>query len=448
LGNGDLDRDTDLALLLDSLENRALLTGASIAGALRNYLREYQGGYGATDCSQIFGGSRGDDDGEQSPLIVNDALSNDMFQVEIRDGVKINGVTGTAAEKAKYDLELLEAGTTFGLQFELLLSDQNDEKLRMLGELAVALCGLEEGKIAIGMKKRRGFGRCHVEQWQVWQFDMTNSQDRLAWLTFDRSWSKQVKSPKEGKTFDILQPTTVPCDQRRRLTIEASFGLDGSLLIRSGQAAAGRAPDVVHLKSKRNGQEKPVLSGSSLAGVLRHRAKRILNTLNLDTTLLDDMFGPDFSEDRSKRPKASRLIVQEAEIENAADMVQNRIAVDRFTGGALHGALFDEQPVWGTDDTKITIRLELRDPTSPEIGLLLLLLKDLWTSDLPIGGESSIGRGRLRGIEAKIVRQSPEKDIESWTITQSKKSLDVSDAPALEQFVTALLNDSARRDAA
>ena len=32
-----------------------------------------------------------------------------------------------------------------------------------------------------------------------------------------------------------------------------------------------------------------------------------------------------------------------------------------------------------------------------EIGLLLLLLKDLWTGDLPLGGESSVGRGRLTG---------------------------------------------------
>ena len=37
-----------------------------------------------------------------------------------------------------------------------------------------------------------------------------------------------------------------------------------------------------------------------------------------------------------------------------------------------------------------------------EIGLLLLVLKDLWTGDLPIGGESSVGRGRLRGKEATL----------------------------------------------
>ena len=45
LGNGDTDGLTDMMLLRDSISSHALLTGASIAGALRNYLHEYQNGY-------------------------------------------------------------------------------------------------------------------------------------------------------------------------------------------------------------------------------------------------------------------------------------------------------------------------------------------------------------------------------------------------------------------
>jgi hypothetical protein len=32
----------------------------------------------------------------------------------------------------------------------------------------------------------------------------------------------------------------------------------------------------------------------------------------------------------------------------------------------------------------------------------LLLLRDLWTEDLPIGGTSSVGRGRLKGRVATL----------------------------------------------
>ena len=48
--------------------------------------------------------------------------------------------------------------------------------------------------------------------------------------------------------------------------------------------------------------------------------------------------------------------------------------------------------------------LHLRQPEDAEIGLLLLLLKDLWTGDLTVGSESSVGRGRLQGISATLKR--------------------------------------------
>ena len=68
----------------------------------------------------------------------------------------------------------------------------------------------------------------------------------------------------------------------------------------------------------------------------------------------------------------------------------------------------------------------MRNPEQYEIGLLLLLLKDLWTSDLPVGGESSIGRGRLQGLKAEILRyksNSPHR----WTISQKDEALQVRD---------------------
>src|SRR2546423_9733881 len=87
LGNGDAEGVTDMPLLTDPLEGRALLTGASIAGALRNYLRERLLAYGVDEfvyeggkrnvgegklpiVTRLFGSL--EDDGEQSHLIVND----------------------------------------------------------------------------------------------------------------------------------------------------------------------------------------------------------------------------------------------------------------------------------------------------------------------------------------------------------------------------------------
>ena len=459
LGSGDADSPTDLALLRDSVSDCGLLIGSSIAGALRNYLREYQHGYGVEEqngdrATRLFGGTRRDPDGEQSPLIINDAISSTIPIVELRDGVEIEAITGTAKPGHKYDLELLAAGTEFPLYFELLIEkNQNQtEQQALINDLALALRGLEQHEISLGMKKRRGFGRCHVEEWQVWNFNLEDSGDRTSWLNFehwrtgllpDRATYPSIKVAFEqvGITLDIKEE-----DKRDRFTIHATFQLVGSLLIRSGQDSTGRAPDVVHLKSHRNDELKPILSGTSLAGVLRHRAERIVKTLGSCSPIVDKLFGYVVG----KQSQASRLVVHEKVIENATELVQSRIAIDRFTGGAYHGALFDEQPIFGGDETIVSIELELRNPQEHEIGLLLLLLKDLWTSDLPVGGESSIGRGRLKGIKADLIHdhlQNPKK----WKIWEENGTLHITDRAdtsktqesvrdELEGFVKALLN--------
>ena len=457
LGSGNSDSLTDLALLRDSVdEDKALLTGASIAGALRNYLYEYN--LDLALVASLFGAERSDDQGDQSPLIVNDSISTEKIDIELRDGVKIDGKTGTAATKAKYDFELLSAGTQFPLFFELLiekkhqeLQKQSEYENNLKQGLAIALSGFEKGEIAIGMKKRRGFGRCKVDTWQAWEFDLRESSDRLAWLNFEH-WHRELSDGHPISTsIATALDTTLDNDQRDRFTITATFSLVGSMLIRSGQSLQKdedgkyrKAPDDVHLKSYRSTQKDPVpvISGTSLAGVLRHRAVRIVNTLEKNLQIVDDIFGTDISGNGNNDAKASKLIVHESEIKNTSELVQTRIAIDRFTGSAMHGALFDAQPVFSGE---VKLKLELRNPKEYEIGLLLLLLKDLWTGDLPIGGESSIGRGRLQGICADITYRRICADISheenKWTI-QGKDGLPNGKQELLEDYVQQLVKNS------
>lgn len=447
LGSGDAESPTDMPILRDSVSDRALLTGASLAGALRNYLWEYQNGYNQALAKSVkgladllFGGIRSDDDGNQSPLIVEDALSSTVPTVELRDGVKIASDTGTADDGAKYDLEFIAAGTEFKLGFELLIEQEHDEA-QLCQALALALRGLENGEISMGTKKRRGFGRCRVTEWQVWSFDLQQDQDRTAWLMFDHA-VRDIAVP-QSSIVQTLGLTLEQTDCRDRLCIHATFTLDSPLLIRSGQNAIGLAPDVVHLKSRRRWTDapQPILSGTSLTGVMWHRAERILNTLGKPTEMLKQIFGFVDEDKSAEAARASRLVVQESVVEGKThDLVQNRVAIDRFTGGAYHGALFSEQPVFGTDETTVNLELELRNPKDEEIGLLLLLLKDLWTGDLPVGGGRSIGRGQLKGQKATITQyQREQSSPQTWTITQGN-TLEVSDADSLEQFVQALVS--------
>jgi CRISPR/Cas system CSM-associated protein Csm3 (group 7 of RAMP superfamily) len=487
LSNGDAEGVINMMLLRDSISPKALLTGSSIAGALRNYLHEYEKDYGRSATRQdiapkLFGDLVAYKDEKdksekekiklrekdsQSPLIIDDALSSTIPQVELRDGVKINGATGTADDGAKYDLEFLTAGTQFPLSFELLVQEEAEAKLKKA--LAIALRGLEKGEISLGMKKRRGFGHCKVEKWQVWEFDLRKPKDRIEWLKFDH-WTRELSHKRKSFESIVVALGGISLkqqiDKRDRLFIHAKFKLASPLLIRSNQDLTKRSatdknsklsvPDFVHLRSQRNGKPEPVVSGTSLAGVLWHRAEKIVNTLGKDLKIVYDLFGK--VDENTKEAKASRLVIHESVIESTNDLVQNRIAIDRFTSGAYHGALFSEQPIFGIEiaeeekkskkekekskptqkNKHIELKLELCQPKEYEIGLLLLLLKDLWTGDLPVGGTSSIGRGRLQGVEATLTWQKPEKLEQKWIISQNNGKLEFAgeDKQKLEYFLS------------
>jgi CRISPR/Cas system CSM-associated protein Csm3 (group 7 of RAMP superfamily) len=265
-----------------------------------------------------------------------------------------------------------------------------------------------------------------VDNWRVVCYDLHTKVGLLAWLRQDTS---AVQSGAD--IADLLKVSTLVAKPAQpSFRMEATFALASALLIRSGLGAANE-PDVVHL---RNGQGQPIVSGTSLAGVVRGRVLRILNTLGKTNAaeLVGELFGE--HDETKKQSRASRLWVKESVVEQTDDWVQTRVKIDRFTGGTMPTALFSEQPIFPRSEAEVTFTLTIRAAQAWEKGVLLLVLKDLWTGDLAIGGSSSIGRGRLRGLKASIV------DGEQ-TIALSANGLpaDAAQRETLQGYVTALV---------
>jgi len=406
-GQGDTESPLDMPLLRDPLEGKALLTGASLAGALRNYLHLIN-----KDLAVKLFGEVTSSQSVESRIIIDDAIG-DLPQVELRDQVAMDPKTGTAADKQKYDIELFEARTAFDLNFELLVTQKDDDLL--VQAFAQALHGLETGEeISLGKRKRRGFGRCKVKEWTVRRYEMTSPAGLFAWLENDRS-KKFCKTGQESITAAL--DTTLPEEKSSRWCIlETTFAIDGSILIRS-QGSHPKDPDAVHLSTKKNGNPVSLISGTSLAGALRKRTIIIGNTLGKDGyALANSLFGVhNYDNEKPDKLTASRVWVEEIEIQKPIELVQTRLKIDRFTGGAYPGALFSEQPVFSGPQTMVTFKVKLFDPKEEEVGLLLLLLKDLWLGDLTLGGEAGVGRGCLKGIEATLQFNGSE-----WKITQGE----------------------------
>lgn len=439
-GNGEVRGDAlvDMTLLLDEVGGKALIPGTTIAGALRNYLRERLHGYQGEErdskespIAWLFGPKRdGKEVVNQSLLIVDDALAQSQGTT-LRDGVRIDPKTATAyveksqdpegnlrTEGAKFDIEVLQAGTTFDLHFELALTERRTGET-VLPYLAAALQGLENGQIRLGARKRRGYGRCQVENWAVSHYNLTEPGDLCAWL--ETPTTAHRPDANTGKIASALKVSADTRDERSQFAIHSTFNLDdSSLLIRSGFGRADAGPDMEHLHAvNKDGNRLPVIPGTSWGGVIRHRALRIAKTIADDDEsaemragcIVSRLFGwmPERENDQrshstsTKKPgEASKVTFDETIIMNGQSLYQTRVRIDRFTGGAFETALFEQAPVYGKHNTTVGFHVQVRDPSSSEMGLLLLVLKDLWTGDLPVGGEASVGRGRLQGIKATV----------------------------------------------
>lgn len=480
-GNGEVRGDAlvDMSLLLDNTETapKALIPGSTIAGALRSYLRERLDGYGKKkesndQISALFGPRRENEneEAEQSLLIVEDALACQP-KTTLRDGVAINPKTGVALDSAKYDVELLEAGTQFDLHFELLLTKDKPAST-IIPLVQATLAGLECGEIRLGLRKRRGYGRCQVKEWTISRYQLTNPSHLCLWLE-----TPQLKHQSDAATGTLANAFTQAfandptisaaiTDERQQFSLTATFALEkSSLLIRSGFGEADLGADFVHLHAvDESGTNHPVIPGTSWAGVVRHRALRIVNTLALETrvsntsensqsnTVIEGLFGRvqskeeaeaarwQKSPDKKKASKASRATFDETIVEQGQQLYQTRVRIDRFTGGAYESALFEEAPIYGTAQTHIGFQLHVRNPSKAEIGLLLLTLKDLWTGDLPVGGEASVGRGRLTGIQATIRLPAMHTGLNPLELRQDQPALGLNEEQRtqLQFYVDAL----------
>jgi len=403
---GEANERVDMPVLRDPRDGGPLLPGSTLAGALRNALADRLAGYGVDEpeaVSALFGGRRGDDDGEQSPLIVFDALGRlpDGHGVEIRDGVAISAATGTAEDHKKYDYEVLPAGTVFPVRVDLLVPGESDEK-HLVEALATSLDALSSGETAFGAKRSRGLGRVSAT-WVARRFDLTSREGWLAWVGSEHeapipSGRDRSSAPNalQAEFSDDRASLTLLGDARRRVVVDLHLAAVGDILVRS-PGTSPDAPDVSHLASG----GVPILPGTSLGGVLRSQALRIARLVRHrqgdGERWIDRLFGPRFE---GQRPPpgfelfASRLRVGESVIDGGLPRRQTRVAMDRFTQGVIPTALFDEQV---QDGGNVQVRLEIRDPKPGELGLLLLVLKDLLSGELAVGGASAVGRGVLEG---------------------------------------------------
>ncbi|MBW7877174.1 MAG: hypothetical protein H3C47_14435 [Candidatus Cloacimonetes bacterium] len=240
-------------------------------------------------------------------------------------------------------------------------------------------------KVLLGAATGFGFGRFKCNEFTCSYYDLGNKSSLKKWLC-------KAPAPLEIKESEL------PIDGTR-FSIKAK--LRDSLLIRDSEGTAD-GPDAQHISWKKDSHYIP---GTSLRGAIRARAEKILTVFVADPTksenILRSIFGY-VSTDSETEQKCSRgrLSVMDGKVEGVVSELQNRVSIDRFTGGARDGKLFDAKALF--PDYKETsaglCEFEFKlsaDAKQVEVGLMLLTLLDFARGDFAVGGEKSIGRGRF-----------------------------------------------------
>jgi len=418
-GNDDL---ADIEVMKDS-NGIPFIPGTSLAGVLRHYFEDnFQGqNYG----SECFWGihrkktGNGKKEGSYQSAFICDDLFPKEASVRIRDGVKIDPRSQTAEERGKYDFELIEEGAEFDLFWELTLRGNNSKEKyqKILATyqkiLATLIDVLKNGELSIGAKTNSGFGKCKLEGIHVIHFDFEKKNDVLEWLK--QEWQKSDYRG-EGSEWKI-EPYPI---ENRTFSIDAKFAIKNSIIIRAYSEKANM-PDSTSLMSSRG---EYILPGTSLKGAVRHRALKILKTLNSEGNIAEDKIDHLFgiagkkveSGKKGKNGESeikSRVQVAETKIINVEPESQTRIKIDRFTGGTIKSALFESMPLWSkSNDEALNVKIKIEKYKPWEAGLMMQVLKDLWCGDLAIGGEKNVGRGVLEGLSATIKWGGKELSIE------------------------------------
>jgi len=429
IGNGKGGEMADIEVIL--LESKPYIPSSSLAGALRSKWDKEKAGVTFTLTEEAFWGTKNTSSKKsyQSHYILSDLISIDSSKIVIRDGVSIDIKTGVSIKGAKYDYQIVEPGATFEFQLEATLRHglKDDEVENIVRWIAITL---NDDNFRIGALTSTGFGKFILEDCKAYKF--TFPEKANDWLDYLKG--VDPKAP----LFELKDL------EKSKLLIEnfhitADFQIK-SALITGSYGIASSEPDKIHLTSNKI----PILSGKAIKGAIRHRASKILDTLlpNEEKTihcLLDQLFGwvnnnndDDIKLEKVKYYKAkaikSRIKIEETELgDSVKSMTQDRIKIDRFTGGVMQGAKFESQPVWKNNHSTFKISISILEYEIWEASLMLYILKDLWTGDLTIGGEKNIGRGVLIGKKAILKFDNLEIELESGlnnTILENLKDIE------------------------
>lgn len=424
VGSGDNNVLTD-ALVATDANGLPYIPGTSIAGVVRSMISDEQ------LVNKVFGFQK-KKDGEGSKIIFTEAkLLNENSEVidglhilddkkneflkeyhnlPIRQHTKINH-RGTTADGAKFDEQVVFAGSRFCFEMEMVAENDAENKTNF----EKALEQIFKSSFRIGGGTRSGFGEIDVveikesilnlaepKQLQLYLDKSSNLQDSATWT----GWQENKK-----ETIDDKQWT------------EYILNLKADDFLMFGSGFGDEDVDAVPVKENRvkwtNGkgeikEEVVLIPGTSVKGAIAHRTAFYYNKLNnrfageqgdnepkvgTQNEAVVTLFGKE-GESTTDQKRGNVIISDVFANKALQEKIFDHVAIDRFTGGAVDGALFNEKAIYAKDES-FTIRILVKKSVlDKETNIKIAFenaLRDICKGLLPLGGAVNKGYGMFSG---------------------------------------------------
>ena len=355
-------------------------------------------------------------DGLQS---VNDPLLKMFANIPIRQHVRITH-KGVAADKGKFDEQVIYAGTRFCFEIEMLGYKEDTKTFAQL------LSILNQSTFRLGGSSRKGFGKIEVIESLYCSLPITDKTylEKSSNLEESLRWYKKYKN-KLDETETVKRTTERLCYQLR----PENFFLFGS-------GFGDDDADMTPVKEQKVIWEKGLgkladyeylIPASSVKGALAHRTAFHYNKLEgffADGKTKEEieahvgksnkairlLFGCE-GDENGKGKQRGNVIISDMYISKAKEKAFTHVAIDRFTGGGVDGALFTEKATYwqSNNQDEYPLKLEILideqniGKTDKEgikakaLKAFKMSLDDLCNGILPLGGGVNKGHGIFIG---------------------------------------------------
>ncbi|MFA7090822.1 MAG: RAMP superfamily CRISPR-associated protein [Arcobacteraceae bacterium] len=375
-----------------------MILGTSLAGVLRKEFSD-------ESANEIFGsGDLGSKTILSNALLldekkeVNESLlleKSDFLQKFIVLPIREHNAMsdkGVTKPTGKYDEEVIFKGTQFKFRIEIVAGSEEEFK-KVLDVLFL-------NTFRIGAGSSKGFGQIKIIEIQHDEFDTSSEK----YINFSSSLNEKLTQKYELK--DSNDNTYIKYELK--LTADDFFMFGSGF----GEDDADMTPvfeKVVNYDKKDLTQDKVLIPASSVKGAISHRTTYYYNLLNKrfidseDETPFEGVeaiFGA--KKDDKKDGFKGNILISDVYLDNTSTKVFDHVSIDRFTGGAIDSALFNERTVASKESFTLEILIKeenIKDEKA--FDAFERTLKDITTGMLSLGGATTKGHGVFSGTVLK-----------------------------------------------